>query len=69
MPHREWKFRIQDILDAINAIQKYTQGMEFNFPKSYYNGNWMMKTIDVRLILSFDRPIFPVILSMYLQHE
>ena len=30
MPHRDWKFRIKDILDAINAIQKYTQHMEFN---------------------------------------
>ncbi len=29
MPHREWKFRIQDILDAIRAIRKYTKGMEF----------------------------------------
>lgn len=30
MPRRDWKFRIKDILDAINAIQKYTQHMEFN---------------------------------------
>lgn len=30
MPHRDWKFRIQDILDAVTAIEKYTQGMEFN---------------------------------------
>ncbi len=29
MPHRDWKFRIQDILDAVGAVQKYTQGMEF----------------------------------------
>ncbi|RZB36629.1 MAG: hypothetical protein SRB2_01931 [Desulfobacteraceae bacterium Eth-SRB2] len=29
MPHRDWKFRIQDILDAIGTVQKYTQGMEF----------------------------------------
>ena len=29
MPHRNWKFRIQDILDAIGAVQKYKQGMEF----------------------------------------
>jgi len=29
VPHREWKFRIQDILDAIGAIKKYTRGMEF----------------------------------------
>jgi len=26
---RDWKFRIQDILDAVGAVQKYTQGMEF----------------------------------------
>ena len=30
MPHRDWKFRIQDILDAVSAIEKYTQGMEFD---------------------------------------
>lgn len=29
MPHREWRFRIQDILGAIRAIRKYTQAMEF----------------------------------------
>ena len=29
MPHRDWKFRIQDILDAVRAVQEYTQGMEF----------------------------------------
>ena len=29
MPHRDWKFLIQDILDAVGAVQKYTQGMEF----------------------------------------
>lgn len=29
MPHRDWKFRIQDILDAVVAVQEYTQGMEF----------------------------------------
>jgi len=28
VPHRDWKFRIQDILDAISAIKKYTQGLE-----------------------------------------
>ena len=29
MPHRDWKFRIQDILDAVRAVRQYTQGMEF----------------------------------------
>ena len=29
MPHRDWKFRIQDILDAVHAVRQYTQGMEF----------------------------------------
>ena len=28
MPHRDWKLRIKDIVDAINAIQGYTEGME-----------------------------------------
>ena len=31
MPHRDWRFRIQDILDAVSAIEKYTKGMEFDF--------------------------------------
>ena len=30
MPSRYWLFRIHDILEAINKIQKYTQDMEFN---------------------------------------
>ena len=30
MPHRDWKFRIEDILNAVSAIEKYTQGMEFD---------------------------------------
>ena len=30
MPHRDWNFRIQDILDAVSTISKYTKGMEFN---------------------------------------
>jgi len=29
VPHRDWKFRIQDILDAVSAVQEYTRGMEF----------------------------------------
>lgn len=29
MPLRDWKFRIQDILDAVRAVRKYTEGMEF----------------------------------------
>lgn len=29
MPSRLWRFRIQDILDAIARIQSYTQGMSF----------------------------------------
>jgi uncharacterized protein with HEPN domain len=29
VPHKDWKFRIQNILDAVGAVQKYTQGMEF----------------------------------------
>jgi uncharacterized protein with HEPN domain len=29
MPYRDWTFRIADILDAITAVQKYTEGMGF----------------------------------------
>ena len=28
MPHRDWRFRIQDIIEAITAILDYTQGMD-----------------------------------------
>jgi len=27
MPSRDWRLRIEDILDAINKIQRYTRGM------------------------------------------
>ena len=40
MPHRDWTFRIQDILDAISAVHKYTKGMVFkNFTED-------RKTVD-----------------------
>jgi uncharacterized protein with HEPN domain len=29
MPHRDWKLRIKDIVDAINVIQGYTEGEPF----------------------------------------
>ena len=29
MPPRDWKLRIKDILDAINAIQGYTESMKY----------------------------------------
>ena len=29
MPPRDWNFRIQDILDAVAAVQTYTAGMTF----------------------------------------
>jgi len=40
VPHRDWKFRIQDILDAIDAVQEYTLGMDF---KSFIEDR---KTVD-----------------------
>ena len=27
MPRRDWNFRVQDILDAVSAVQNYTAGM------------------------------------------
>ena len=30
MPHREWKFRVQDILNCIGKIERHTKGMTFN---------------------------------------
>jgi len=29
MPPRDWRFRLQDILDAIAAVQSYTAGMDY----------------------------------------
>lgn len=29
VPPRDWNFRIQDILDAVTAVQTYTAGMTF----------------------------------------
>jgi len=29
MPPRDWELRIKDIVDAINAIQGYTEGMKY----------------------------------------
>ena len=30
MQHRDWKFRVQDMMEAITAILEYTQGMDLN---------------------------------------
>lgn len=40
MPPREWKFRLQDILEAIDRIYRYTKDMDF--------GVWQKdeKTVD-----------------------
>ena len=40
MPLRDWKFRIQDILDAVDKVGEYTQGMDF---KSFTEDR---KTVD-----------------------
>lgn len=29
MPHRDWRLRIEDILESIEKIQRYTKGMSF----------------------------------------
>ncbi|MCL6473387.1 MAG: DUF86 domain-containing protein [Firmicutes bacterium] len=29
MPHRDWRLRIEDILECIEKIQRYTKGMNF----------------------------------------
>ena len=40
MPHRTWEFRIADIVEAINNVLNYTDGMRYdNFVKD-------RKTID-----------------------
>lgn len=40
MPLRDWRFRIQDILDAVGAVFKYTQGVNY---KSFIKDR---KTVD-----------------------
>ena len=41
MPHRTWEFRIADIVEAINNVLDYTDGMSYrNFVKD-------RKTIDI----------------------
>lgn len=30
MPSREWRFRIEDMLEAISAIARYVQGLSFD---------------------------------------
>ena len=34
MPHRDWKQRVEDILEALERIESYTQGMTFDAFKS-----------------------------------
>ena len=29
MPRRDWRFRIKDILDAVQAVQRYTEGITY----------------------------------------
>ena len=29
MPSRSWQFRIDDIIEAINKIERYTNGIDF----------------------------------------
>jgi uncharacterized protein with HEPN domain len=40
MPYRDWRFRIDDIIEAINKIDRYTGGIDFD--------SWLKdeKTID-----------------------
>jgi uncharacterized protein with HEPN domain len=40
MPFRDWRFRIDDILEAIEKIERYTKGMDFD---SWQNDE---KTVD-----------------------
>ena len=64
MPHRDWKFRIQDILDAVSAIEKYTQGMEFD---SFIEDR---RTVDavVRTLMVIGEAAVHVPENIYLKH-
>jgi uncharacterized protein with HEPN domain len=40
MPRRDWELRIKDILDAVRAVQTYTEGMKY---EAFVNDR---KTVD-----------------------
>jgi len=48
MPSRSWQFRIDDIIEAINKIERYTHGIDF---ASWQNDE---KTVDavIRFVLT-----------------
>jgi uncharacterized protein with HEPN domain len=64
VPHRDWKFRIQDILDAVGSVQKYTEGMEF---KSFTEDR---RTIDavVRNLIIIGEAAVHVLEDICLKH-
>jgi len=47
MPSRSWQFRIDDIIEAINKIERYTHGIDF---ASWQNDE---KTVDAE---RFEKP-------------
>lgn len=48
MPPRDWKFRIEDILECIEKIETYTEGMDFNtFKQSNITIDAVLRNIEI----------------------
>jgi uncharacterized protein with HEPN domain len=48
VPHRDWRLRIRDILDAIQAVQDYTEGQDFEaFSKDRKTVDAVIRNITV----------------------
>lgn len=48
MPPRQWRLRIQDILDSIAAIQGYVRGMDLN---SFHGNPQVLDAVEYRFAI------------------
>jgi uncharacterized protein len=48
LPRREWKFRIEDVLDCIASVQEYTRGMDFErFGSDHLTADAVARRLDL----------------------
>ena len=48
MPSRDWRLRIQDILDCIEKISRYTEGMDFdNFSRDEKTVDAVVRNLEI----------------------